>query len=221
MTIIALDFTNPENITESMHKLGTILDNEDTADEFNRWREEKMSQIELAVKGLPKPKVYIESGASNELGELTTFSPDSGVGILVKRAGGYNIATPLKEGFPKVTWEWVVSQNPDTMLIWKSSDTVGWELVPSKDTVELEDKMNEVFGRLGGSTITAVKNSRVYICHSMILSGIENVVGLARIAKILHPDAEIDPVEIWKEYQRITGFKYPDDRIFVYPETTR
>jgi len=220
ITLIALDFTNPDNITDSMHKLGIILDKEDKANEFNRWREEKMSQIELAVTGLPTPKVYIESGASKDLGELTTFAPDSGVGILVKRAGGYNIATPLKEGFPKVTWEWVISQNPDMMLIWKSSDTVGWDLDTSKGTIELEDKMNEVLDRPGNSSITAIKDNKVYTCHSMILSGMENVVGLAWIAKILHPGEEIDPTEVWKEYQEIIGFEYPDDRIFVYPEAT-
>ncbi|OPY50466.1 MAG: Cobalamin-binding protein precursor [Methanosaeta sp. PtaU1.Bin060] len=218
ITLIALDFTNPDNITDSMHKLGSILDKEDTANEFIRWREEKMSQIESTVKGLPKPNVYIESSASKALGELTTFGPDSGFGIMVRRSGGYDIATPLKEGFPKVTWEWVVSQNPDVMLIWKSSDAVGWESEPSKDTVVLEEKINEVLDRPGSSSITAIKDGRVYLCHSMMLSGIDDVVGLAWLAKILHPEADVDPTEIWTEYQRITGFEYPDDRIFVYPE---
>lgn len=218
ITLIALDFTSPDNITDSMSKLGVILDKEDTANEFIRWREDEMAQIEMAVKGLPEPNVYIESGSSKALGELTTYGPDSGFGLMVKHSGGYNIATPLNKSFPKVTWEWVLSQNPDIMLIQKSIETVGWEQMPSKDTLELENKLNEILSRPGSSSITALKDGRVYQCASTILSGIMDIVGMAYIAKILHPDADIDPEETWKEYQRITGLEYPDDRIFVYPE---
>jgi len=100
ITLIALDFTSPDNITDSMSKLGVILDKEDTANEFIQWREEEMSQIESAVKGLPVPAVYIESGSSKALGELTTYGPDSGFGLMVKHSGGNNIATPLNESFP-------------------------------------------------------------------------------------------------------------------------
>lgn len=218
ITLIALDFTSPDNITDSMSKLGIILDKEDTANEFIRWREEEMAQIDMAVKGLPEPMIYIESGSSKDLGELTAYGPDSGFGLMVKHSGGYNIATPLNKSFPKVTWEWVLSQNPDIMLIQKSTETVGWEQMPSKDADELDNKMKEVLGRPGNSSITALKDGRVYLCTSTMLSGIMDIVGMAWIAKILHPDADIDPSETWKEYQRITGIEYPDDRIFVYPE---
>lgn len=218
ITLIALDFTNPDNITDSMRKLGTILDKEDKANEFISWRKEKTSQIESAVEGLPEPTVYIESSASRALGELTVFGPYSGFGTLVKMVGGDNIATHLNESFSKVTWEWVVSQNPDVMLIWKSADTVGWDPMSSNDVAGLDDHINEVLGRPGSSSITAIKDGNAYLCNSMILSGMESILGLAWIAKILHPEADIDPMEIWEEYMRITGFGYPDDRIFVYPE---
>ncbi|MEN3036556.1 MAG: ABC transporter substrate-binding protein [Candidatus Methanosuratincola petrocarbonis] len=218
ITLVALDFTNPENITDSMYKLGVILGEEEKATEINEWREKQIELVKSVVDGLPKPRVYIESGASKGLGELTAFGPESGLGTLVKIAGGYNIAESLEEVFPKVSWEWVVSQNPDAILVWYSADSVGWNLAPSKDTVELERKLNEILDRPGGASISAVSADRVYLCHSVVLSGLENVVGLAYIAKLLHPDADLNPNEIWEEYQRITGLDYPDDRIFVYPQ---
>lgn len=217
ITLIALDFTNPENITDSLYKLGVILGKEEKAREINEWRQKQIELVKSAAEGQPKPRVYIESGASKGLGELTAFGPESGVGTLVKIAGGHNIAGSLKEVFPKVSWEWVVSQNPDVILVWYSADSVGWEPVPSGDTVALERKLNEVLDRPGAASISAVKADRVYLCHSTILSGLENVVGLTYIAKLLHPDADLDPHETWEEYQKITGLDYPDDRIFVYP----
>ncbi|ABK14227.1 MAG: ABC transporter substrate-binding protein [Methanothrix sp.] len=221
ITLIALDFTNPENLTDSLYKLGVILGKEEKAREINEWRQKQIELVKSAVEGQPMPRVYIESGASKGLGELTAFGPESGMGTLVKIAGGDNIAGSLGEVFPKVSWEWVVSQNPDVILVWYSADSVGWEPSPSEDTVELERKLNEVLDRPGGASISAVNAERVFLCHSMMLSGLENVVGLAYIAKLLHPDADLDPHEIWEEYQRITGLDYPDDRIFVYPEVPK
>lgn len=217
ITLIALDFTNPENITDSLYKLGVILGEEEKARKINEWRQEKIELVKSAVDGQPKPRVYIESGASKGLGELTAFGPDSGVGTLVKIAGGHNIAGALEEVFPKVSWEWVVSQNPDAILIWYSADSVGWEPAPSEDTVQLQRKLNEIIDRPGGGSISAVNSDRIHLCHSMILSGLENVVGLTYIAKLLHPDADLDPHEVWEEYTRIMGLDLPENRIFVYP----
>ncbi|MDM7935298.1 MAG: ABC transporter substrate-binding protein [Methanothrix sp.] len=214
---MALDFTNPENITDSLYKLGVILGEEEKARKINEWRKEKIELVKSAVDGQPKPRVYIESGASKGLGELTAFGPDSGVGTLVKIAGGHNIAGALEEVFPKVSWEWVVSQNPDAILIWYSADSVGWEPAPSEDTVQLQRKLNEIIDRPGGGSISAVNSDRIHLCHSMILSGLENVVGLTYIAKLLHPDADLDPHEVWEEYTRIMGLDLPENRIFVYP----
>ncbi|HOK58910.1 MAG TPA: ABC transporter substrate-binding protein [Methanothrix sp.] len=218
ITLVALDFTNPENITDSLYKLGVILGKEEKAREINEWRQKQIELIKSAVEGQPKPRVYIESGASKGLGELTAFGPDSGAGTLLKLAGGNTIAEPLKDVFPKVSWEWVVSQNPDVILVWYSADSLGWKPAPSGDTVKLEQKLNEILDRPGATSVGAVNAHRVYLCHSMILSGLENILGLSYMAKLLHPDADLDPTEVWNEYQRVTGLDYPDDRIFVYPE---
>jgi iron complex transport system substrate-binding protein len=201
-----------------MTKLGIILGREKEAEAYNKWYGEKTSQIKSAVAGLPLQKVYIESGSSTGTSELTIYGPGSGFASLVSLAGGLNIANKLSEKFPKVSWEWVITQNPDVIMKYKSADTLGWEAGPSKDTVDLEKSRNEVLARAGADSISAVKNDRVYLCFSEMLYGLDNPVGLAYMARLLHPEADIDPREIWKEYQKLMGSDFPDNRIFVYPE---
>jgi iron complex transport system substrate-binding protein len=218
ITLIGLDFTNPENITDSMTTLGIILGKESEAKAYNDWYESKVSQIESAVEGMAIQKVYIESGSSKGTSELTAYGAGSGFSTLVSLAAGENIAGDLKEKFPKVDWEWVITENPDVMLKYKSADSIGWEKGPSKDTVELENTRNEILDRDGADTINAIKDDRVYLCFSEMLYGLDSAVGLAYMAKLLHPEADIDPLEIWDEYQKLMGVEYPDDRILVYPD---
>jgi len=219
ITLIGLDFTNPENITDSMTKLGFILDREREAEAYNRWYEDKISQVRSAVEGMPVQSVYIESGPSSGTGELTAYGSASGFSSLVSTAGGRNIAEDLNARFPKVSWEWVMTENPDVMLKYKSADTLGWQAGPSNDTADLKKTRDEVLERAGAASISAVKNGRVYLCFSEMLYGLDCPVGLAYMAKLLHPEAEIQPQEMWIEYQQLMGLDYPKDRIFVYPES--
>jgi iron complex transport system substrate-binding protein len=218
ISLIGLDFTNPENVTDSMTKLGIILGRENEAEAYNKWNEEKTSQIKESVAGMPLQKVYIESGSSMGTSDLTVYGPGSGFAGLVSLAGGMNIAGNLSGKFPKVSWEWVMYERPDVILKYKSADTLGWQAGPGKDTLDLESSRNEVLARPGADSIPAVENDRVFLCFSEMLYGLDNPVGLAYMAKLLHPEADIDPGEIWDEYQEIMGSSYPEDRIFVYPE---
>jgi iron complex transport system substrate-binding protein len=218
ISLIGLDFTNPENVTDSMTKLGVILGREKEAEAYNKWNEEKTLQIKEAVDGMPLQRVYIESGSSTGTSDLTVYGPGSGFASLVGLAGGMNIAGNLSGKFPKVSWEWVMDERPDVILKYKSADTLGWQAGPSKDTLDLESSRNEVLTRPGSDSIPAVENYRVFLCFSEMLYGLDNPVGLAYMAKLLHPEADINPGEIWDEYQKIMGSSYPEDRIFVYPE---
>jgi iron complex transport system substrate-binding protein len=218
ISLIGLDFTNPENVTDSMTKLGIILGREKKAEAYNQWNREKTSQIKAAVAGLPLQKVYIESGSSTGTSDLTVYGPGSGFASLVSLAGGLNIANEMSGKFPKVSWEWVITKNPDAVLKYKSADTLGWEAGPSKDTIDLEKSRNEVLARAGADSISAVKNGRIFLCFSEMLYGLDNPVGLSYMAKLLHPEADINPGAICDEYQKIMGSSYPKDRIFIYPE---
>lgn len=218
ITVVGLDFSNSENVTDSMTKLGAILGREKEAQDYNVWYAEKRLDIERTVGGLSKPRVYIESSSAGGLGALTIYGAASGFGELVNLAGGLNIAKGLEGRFPKVTWEWILSKKPDVIIRYQSADTLGWNAAPSTDTVNLEKTRNEIISRPGGETLSAIKSGNVYMCYSDMLYGPGSVVGLAYLAKMLHPEIDIDPNKIYREYTDLLNVDFPEGRTFIYPE---
>lgn len=219
--VVGLDLYKPETMRSEILTLGRILNREEEARKYVEWYEKVTDDVESAVKDKAVPKVYAESTSKG--GSYTTHGPGSGVDQLISIARGHNIASDLKEAYPVVDWEWVVSRNPD-IIIKKVSYTdrtpypFGWERSPSSDSVNLESILNEIINRPGSETINAIKNNRVYLMNWEITAGLDDVVGLAYMAKILHPEIGLDPESVYKEYLQMLGVDYPKSRIFVYPE---
>jgi len=215
---VGLDFYQPENLSEEMTKLGTILGLEKEASNYLKWQDEKGAGIEKAVDGLSLPRIYLERGPKKGLGDLVTYGDGSALNCFAGMARGRNIAGSLEKS-AHVTWEWVLSEDPEVIIRTMSSEgSLGWEEGPSADTLELEKVFDEILGRPGTEGTSAVKNGRVFILYSDMLYGMDSVVGLAYLAKILHPEANLDPESIYKEYLDRLGLELPANRIFVYPE---
>ena len=216
---VALEFIKPENMTREMEILGKILGKESEARDYINWYDEKRSKIEKAIEGMSMPKVYAEWSSTSD---LSTLGAGSGFDQVLSVANGYNIAKKLGDAYPKVGWEWVITQNPEVIIKrqTQSSDQkqIGWKSEPSSDTVKLQAVRNELLARSGASGISAVKSGKVYIMDWDILNGLDQVVGITYLAKLLHPDADLDPVGVHKEYLKRLGLEYPEGRTFVYPE---
>jgi iron complex transport system substrate-binding protein len=104
----------------------------------------------------------------------------------------------------------------------KSSDGLpGWSLSSAEDVKTLEEKRNDILTRPGAQNISAVKNDRVYIVSAQTLFGLDNVAGLQRLAKLLHPQISLNPEEAYGEYLHFMGQEEQKDRIFVYPEIAK
>ncbi|MCK9442660.1 MAG: hypothetical protein M0Q13_14720 [Methanothrix sp.] len=41
---------------------------------------------------------------------------------------------------------------------------------------------------------------------------------ISYLAKVVHPEAKLDPESVYNEYLQRIGLKYPKGRIFYYPE---
>ena len=217
IAVVGLDTYKMENVTQDLEKLGVILDKESEVQENIDWYNKKIAQIKSAVEGKTKPKVYTELSSSKGTGDLSTYGTTSSVNKLIEIANGYDISREPKT-FLKVTWEWVITQNPEVILKTGSVDTLGWTESPSQDTVGLEKTLNEILSRPGADTVSAVKNDRVYIVWNSMLSGFDNVVGAAYLAKIFHPEIDLNPDKICQEYMTRLGLDFPKDRILLYPE---
>jgi iron complex transport system substrate-binding protein len=82
----------------------------------------------------------------------------------------------------------------------------------------LQAAQNELLARSGANGISAVKADRVFVMDWDVLNGLDQVVGITYLAKLLHPEADLDPVSVHKEYLKHLGLEYPEGRTFVYPE---
>ena len=217
ITVVGLDFYKPENLTQDVRTLGKILNRNDEAQKYLDWLNSSREKISAAVKGSTMPKVYFESNSKGGLGSLATYGQGSGIDQMIKMSYGFNIAKDLKEMYPKVTWEWVVTENPSAIIRIQSSDKIGWNPEPSQDSLSLKAIRDEIMSREGGQKMPAISSENVHVIYWDMMFGMDSVVGQTYLAKLLHPDADLDPNEVYKEYLGFLGIDFPEDRIMVYP----
>jgi iron complex transport system substrate-binding protein len=220
ITCIGLDFFYPENMTTDMEKLGVILNKEAEAREYINWYNEKAADIKEAVKDTSMPATYVEWSSKGD--DLSGMGPSSGAGQMVKAVNAFNIFSGLTDGYPKIGWEYIISKKPDIIIKRQSTASdakaLGWEASPSSDAVKLQNVVQEIMGRTAANTVPAVKNGKVYVFNWDFMAGPDQIVGLTYLAKVIHPEAELDPESVYNEYLEKIGLEYPEGRIFVYPE---
>jgi iron complex transport system substrate-binding protein len=218
ITIAGFHYT-PEIMTEELHKLGTLLGKENKAEDYLDWYSQKKSNLSNALDKEASPRVYMEISSKGGLNSLETPGKTNPLNALIARAGGENIANIQSKSVAKVKWDWVVSKNPDVIICMQSRDFTGWNAPPSIDTVQLEIAKNKIIDRPGASSISAVKNDRIYFVPTDMLNGIKNVAGLTELSTIFHPKLDIDPRKVYGEYFERMGISYPKNRAFAYPES--
>jgi iron complex transport system substrate-binding protein len=218
ITAVGLDFFKPENMTREVQLLGQILGKEAEAQDYIDWYNSRSSQVEQAVEGKNKPKVFVEWSTT---GDLSTLGPGSGFDQVLKMANGFNVAKNLKDAYPKVGWEWVVTQSPEVIIKRQTQPSdqkeMGWKGGISQDTTRLKALRNEILGRAGTSALPAAKSDRIYVVDWDVMNGLDQVVGLTYLAEMLHPEADLNPEEVHGEYLQRLGLEYPAGRVFVYP----
>jgi iron complex transport system substrate-binding protein len=216
IAVVALDFYKQNTLREEVEKLGYILNKNDEAKNYNDWCEEKKEEVKNLVDGLTeeqKPTVFME-GKYKGPGEIGTKGPGSASDDLCVMAGGINIAGDLDTTYPYVTWEWVITKNPDVIIKEKyTSPCWCWD-----NTAGPQELVDEITGRDGANAITAVKEDKVFACCCEPLFGMDSVVGLTYRAKSLHPKFDLDPDSVYKEYvERFLNIEYPAGMIPLYP----
>ena len=217
ITVIALDFYKRETVGAEIEKLGYILDKGDRAKEYNEWCKKYEDKIKSLVDKLTeedKPRVFIETTYKGLSGGIGTCGSGSTEDNLCTMAGGINIVGDLPEAYPYVDYEWLLVKNPDVIIKCPYPLDWGW-----KTTNEPEIEIEAIKNRPGAESIEAVKNNRVYVSNYEFRYGMDSIVGLAYWAKLLHPEFDLYPKGIYKEYlEYFLDLEYPEDLIFVYPE---
>ncbi|NYT02813.1 MAG: ABC transporter substrate-binding protein [Methanosarcinales archaeon] len=219
IAVAAFDLNRPQTMARELADLGVLLGREAEASDFLRWNEEHLQAVKDAVSGRERPVVYAEREAGSGMGEISTYGRGSALHDLMEEAGGSNLVQE-QASYPRVSWEWVVTREPDVIILtprtvspdWKG---LGWD--PSRDGEAIQEIINQVASRPGAEGVPAVEEGRVYVVYRDVLFGMDSVVGMTYLASVFYPDARLDPGAVYAEYLDRLGLSYPQGRIFVYP----
>lgn len=166
-----VDFPAPGNFSEvcaEFLKLSRLVNKEGGAEEIIGRAKKEIDSIKAAVKGLSRPKVFIQIGAK----PLFAVNKDYFLHDFIEFAGGTNIAANAKTGI--YSREKVIKDNPDIIII----ATMG--------IVAEKEKENW----LKFKTLKAAKENRIYIIDSYKICSptpVTFVESLKEVVGILHP----------------------------------
>jgi len=210
--VVGLDLYNAETLEEEIAILGKVLDRESEAESYNDGVSDKKAEVVEAVSGLDKPRVYVEGGSVGDLGALWTYGRESALNDMIDLAGGENVID-ADEANPKVEWETVLAEMPEVIIkVPAATNQLGWS-----NTTEMEAFIEDIQSRPGADEVPAVEDSRVYVIFRDMTLGTGAVVGLTHWAEMIHPELDLDPVGVYREYLGMRGLDYPEENFFVYP----
>lgn len=208
--VLRLELYRIGALPRDVEGLGRLFGREDKAREYLDWLKTRMDEIARRVAADPeRPAVYLEAYA-----EFAACGSGSGMHERLVFAGGRNIAEGMKPNATPVSPEWVLEQQP-WAVVKMCSQNGSYSLNGPGGMAEQREAL---LARTGWDKTPAGKAGRVYLMTTDVSSGGASVVGLAWLARWLHPKtcADLDP-NLWhREYiERFQGL--PWRGVFVHP----
>ena len=207
ISIIYLDCYRLPKLASDARAVGTLTGHEQEAEEYAQMIENTTSTIMQRVTAVPTaqlPTVYFEGYS-----DFTAAGTGSGSDDMLMMAGGKNIASGLSSSSPKVSAEWVVSQNPDYIM----------KVMSARETRPFSQIVQVMKTRTGWNTMKAVEQDRIYLFANSVEYGPKSYIGLAYTAKILHPELfrDYNPRQMLDDYagKYVAGTNVS---VPVYPE---
>lgn len=174
--------------------LGSIVGKESEANEFASFVNKYLDMIRQRTKDLmagKKPRTYLEADK-----DYTTFGSGSEGARIIELAGGRNVASDQNAKAPVVNSRWVMAKNPGVIVKFVGSTPDG-----GVSEAVLKKKKDGITARAEWKNIAAVKNDRIYLLTCDACNGPRTVIGLAYLAKWLHPGLfkDLDPEALQRE----------------------
>ena len=175
--VVAIRLNSAEDLLWNVRFVGSIAGKTNESNALAEKMENSIQEIADKTSSLNKTerkKVYVEH-AGKTYGESSWYTE------FITKAGGINIYgdSPIKMPIP--SYEYVVEQNPDAILL----------SVVAKDEQEFMEKtenlIDEVKERPGWSNIDAVKNNKFCVIGARGSFGPDMVDYVPTIGKFLHP----------------------------------
>lgn len=207
--VLRLELYRIGSLEREVRELGRVLDRTKEAEHFCSWHGRWMKRIREKIEGVGRrPSVYVESYS-----DYNAAGPGTGGDEMCVLAGGRNISGGMSIPFPRVTPEWVVSQDPEVIVkagsfsaIYGAGDSSG----------ALNKVRDSIMRRPAWTHIQAVASGRVHVLDSSIWTGPRSIIGAAYLAQWLHPGRieDLNAEALHKEYLE-TFQKIPYKGAFV------
>lgn len=197
-----------DRIFEELEELALLLEKEEAAARYIAWDDDYEAQVHDFVAGREKPDVFLTytSGAIGKTSDISSYGPGSTLYLLCEKAGGRPITEHATSSYPKVNAEWVLAENPDTMVM-LCGNVFGWWDIES----EPADLLQQLMAGKSWGTLNATVNNQIYAVPWSVTNGFEHTYGIVLLAKILHPELDIDPAEVSKEFlEEFLRVDYPE-----------
>lgn len=192
--VLRLDFYKIETLEREVRTLGLLLDRRPEAERFCTWYRRHLEMIRSRVTQISHPpSVYVESYS-----DYHAAGPNSGGHQMCVFAGGRNIAADLAVSYPRITPEWVISQNPE-VIIKAASFGNGYA---RSDPAEFNRRRDAILSRPAWHHISAVARARVHVMDAGIWTGPRAIIGIAHMVRWMHPHVfqDLDPEALHREY---------------------
>lgn len=175
LRVVVLDETQGiEEIFAKTKKVGDIVGVPDRAEALLGRMRKVVEETRRQTAALPsRPRVYVETGCD----PLFTCGRGSFINDMVEIAGGKNIAGEINQAFPRISSEFVLSKNPEVIILPYMGRNFGKEALKQ---------------RKGWENISAVRTGRVYddIGSNVITIPSPRLIlyGLPELLKRIHPE---------------------------------
>lgn len=181
--------------------LGKVLNREKEAKEFTDFYAAHLDNVQKAIAGAPKPKVFVEAKAGQKGLDSCCFTHgDVFFGKLAQAAGGENLgSTLLKERTGDVAMENVISAAPDVFVMSGSPFTNDSSVSPplgfTADRAKIGAALGALEHRQGFEHIKAVADGRVIGLYHQLYASPWNIYAIEYMAKSFYPDRlkDLDP----------------------------
>ena len=204
-----------DTVLAMIEQMELMLGKKDEARELAGFVENYTNLVEERVGGLrpeEKPLVLFQS-----MGHIYWSNNSETAGHRrIIFSGGTNIAAEEPVKIPHLSAEWVLEKNPDITVYSYLKAKESTEVPLLDDMIAIRDAL---LAKTGFKEIKAVKEGKVYIIDSRLITGPRSIIGLLYYAKWFHPDLfqDIDPEAIHKEMlQRF--FRLELKGVWGYPD---
>lgn len=165
-----------DDIYRNILTMGQIVDAGSRAQRLVREMRQRVMAVLEKVRGAPRPTVFVELDGADPSRPFTA-GPGSFIDVLIRLAGGINIAASARLPWPQWSLEELIRTDPDLIVL-------GDALVPVNPQTP-----DAVARRAGWQRLGAVRRGAIHAVDAALISrpGPRIVEGLEQLARLLHP----------------------------------